>query len=260
MIASSSEDRDAMLQAYCDGALDPASAIAFEQKMNADPELRAQHERIVAIRLALRRLPQEDMPASLLKRVTAAVDAESEPAAKPGLAPLQVKRPMRSWRALAASALMGAALAGSVSIGVQHYQSGRDLAGQVVASHIRSLLAPQPFDVASSDRHTVKPWFTTHVPESPQVVDLGAQGFELLGGRVDVIGRTPVATVVYRRGNHNISLTALPAGTSMPTEPISGYNIRSWSDEDFTYVAVSDVAGDDLQAFETAFKAGESSS
>lgn len=134
----------------------------------------------------------------------------------------------------------------------------QDIARQVVASHIRGLLAPQPYDVASSDRHTVKPWFTTRIPESPQVVDLASQGFALAGGRVDVIGRDPVATIVYRHAAHTVSLTTLRPGQTLPAETIAGYNVRSWSDGDFTYVAISDLPNDDLEAFERAFSAGQS--
>src|SRR4029077_13764759 len=124
---------------------------------------------------------------------------------------------------------------------------------EVVAGHIRGLLAPQPYDIASSDRHTVKPWFTSRLPASPQVPDLGAQGFSLLGGRVDVIGHDPVATIVYKHAAHTISLTTLRSGQSIPDQTVSGYNVRSWSDPYFTYVAVSDLAGADLAAFERAF-------
>jgi anti-sigma factor RsiW len=79
-----------------------------------------------------------------------------------------------------------------------------------------------------------------------------------VGGRVDVIGREPVATVVYRHAAHTVSLTTLRPGQSIPAETIAGYNVRSWSDGDFTYVAVSDLPADDLSAFERAFMAGVS--
>jgi anti-sigma factor RsiW len=138
---------------------------------------------------------------------------------------------------------------------VEQFGQRENVANQVVAGHIRSLLAPQPFDMASSDRHTVKPWFTARLPASPQVPDLAAQGFALLGGRVDVIGHDPVATIVYKHAAHTVSLTTLRPGQSVSAQAIAGYNIRSWSDPDFTYVAVSDLPSADLVTFERAFTA-----
>jgi anti-sigma factor RsiW len=138
---------------------------------------------------------------------------------------------------------------------IENFGQQEDVTNQVVAGHIRSLLAPQPFDIASSDRHTVKPWFTARLPESPQVPDLARQGFALLGGRVDVIGHDPVATIVYKHAAHTVSLTTLPHGQSVPEQTIAGYNVRSWSDGDFTYVAVSDLPSADLAAFQRAFSA-----
>src|SRR6202008_1293316 len=115
---------------------------------------------------------------------------------------------------------------------------------------MRGLLAPRAFDIASSDRHTVKPWFTARLPASPQVPDLAAQGFTLLGGRVDVIGHDPGATIVYKHAAHTIIVTTRRRGQSVPDQTIAGYNVRSWSDGDFTYVAVSDLAAADLATFE----------
>src|SRR5260370_23825578 len=139
---------------------------------------------------------------------------------------------------------------------IERYNPQEDVAREVVAGHIRSKLAPQPFDFASPDRHTVKPWFTSRLPESPQVPDLAAQGFALVGGRVDVVGRDPVATIVYKHAAHTVSLTTLPPGQSVSDRAIAGYNVRSWSDADFTYIAGSDFSRADLAAFERAFSAG----
>jgi anti-sigma factor RsiW len=129
----------------------------------------------------------------------------------------------------------------------------------LVASHVRALMASQPIDVASSDRHTVKPWFNGKLPQSPRVVDLAAQGFPLVGGRIDVIGLTPAPTLVYRARQHVISLTALPASQrgSAPIRPVDGYNVVEWTDGPLVYWAVSDLAAPELENFAKAFRAGD---
>src|ERR1700757_3158529 len=132
-------------------------------------------------------------------------------------------------------------------------------ADMVVGNHVRALMATHPVDVGSSDRHTVKPWFNGRIPEAPRVVDLAGEGFPLVGGRIDVIGRTPVATLVYRVRQHLISLSEVPAGRTMATSQgqIGGYNIVSWTDNGVAYWAVSDVAAADLDTFAKAFRAAE---
>jgi anti-sigma factor RsiW len=127
----------------------------------------------------------------------------------------------------------------------------------VVASHVRSLMASQPVDVGSSDQHTVKPWFNGRITDAPRVVDLANEGFPLAGGRIDVIGRIPVATLVYRRRGHLISLSEIPDGqngTAAAPRTIAGYNVLSWTQNGVSYWAVSDVAAPDLEAFAKAFR------
>jgi len=250
MIASIKDNDELQLNAYCDGELDPASAIEFERRLANDESLKARYNRLLSLRRAVRSLPQFEVPPGLRARIDSKLDAD-----RPG----QAARPRpRSWsfQALAAAAVFGAVIASSVMLTIERYDLRGDVARQVVAGHIRGQLAPQPFDVASSDRHTVKPWFTSRLPESPQVPDLAAQGFALVGGRVDVVGHNPVATIVYKHAAHTVSLTTLPPGQSVPDQSIAGYNVRSWSDAQFTYIAVSDLASADLASFERAFSGG----
>jgi anti-sigma factor RsiW len=122
---------------------------------------------------------------------------------------------------------------------------------------LRSLMAPQPADVASSDRHTVKPWFSGRIPLAPRVIDLAQDGFPLVGGRVDVVNRTPVPSLVYSRRQHIISLLAVPnalAGSTTP-QTVQGYNMISWTAEGTTYWAVSDLNLEELQMFARLFRA-----
>ena len=253
MVVSLRDNDDLQLNAYCDGELDPVSASEFERRLASEPSLKARYDRLSSLRQAVRSLPQIDLPAGLQARIRAKLDTE-----RPSNV-VVLRRRSWSFQALAAAALFGAVISGSVMMTIEQYAQRENLAGQVVADHIRGLLAPQPFDIASSDRHTVKPWFTARLPQSPQVPDLAAQGFTLLGGRVDVIGHDPVATIVYKHAAHTVSLTTLRPGQSVSEQTIAGYNVRSWSDVNFTYVAVSDLPGADLAAFERAFVAAEPS-
>jgi anti-sigma factor RsiW len=256
MIAFMRDNDELQMNAYCDGELDPASAIEFERRLAADETLKAQYNRLMSLRRTVRSLPQYEVPAGLQARIQSALDAD-----RPGQAnrPAEAGRPrQRSWsfQALAAAAVFGAVISSSVMLTMERYDLRDDVARQVVAGHIRGQLASQPFDVASSDRHTVKPWFTSRLPESPQVPDLAAQGFALVGGRVDVVGHDPVATIVYKHAAHTVSLTTLPTGQSVSDQAIAGYNVRSWSDAQFTYIAVSDLPSTDLATFERVFSAG----
>ena len=246
-MTTSTTDPRLLVHAYVDGELDPANALELEQQLANDPALAAERERIEALRRVLaERLPHEAAPPGLVRRIEAAVGARTAPtriASHP------------SWRALAASVVVAAFLgSGATWLALSPAPADADM---VVANHVRALMAPHPVDVESSDRHTVKPWFSGRIPEAPRVVDLSNDGFALVGGRIDVIGRMPVPTLVYRVRQHLISVSALPAGraAAMPEAQIAGYNVESWTDNGVAYWAVSNVAAADLNAFVKAFRA-----
>jgi anti-sigma factor RsiW len=114
----------------------------------------------------------------------------------------------------------------------------------VVVAHIRSLIQEAPIQVASSDSHTVKPWFNGRVDFAPQVKDLAADGFPLAGGRLDVIGDRRVAAVIYKRRQHLINVFMWPtAGIDSPARALAskGYNLLTWTAGGITYWAVSDL-------------------
>jgi anti-sigma factor RsiW len=259
MSASLQDSDELQLTAYCDGELDPAAAGEFERRLAADELLKARYARLMSLRQAVRALPRADLPSDLQARIQTRLKAETQrPNTERPNNVTVLRRRNWSFQALAASALLGAVISGSVMKTID--RGGENtIASEVVAGHIRGLLAPQPFDVASSDRHTVKPWFTSRLPESPQVPDLAAQGFALLGGRVDVINNRPVATIVYKHAAHTVSLTTLRPGQAVPLQTIAGYNVRSWSDGNFTYVAVGDLPSADLADFEREFSAAAQS-
>jgi anti-sigma factor RsiW len=248
--SSLQDDPTLLVHAYLDGELDPINALAVEQRLASEPALAAEYERVRALQQVIReRLPREAPPPDLRARIEAAVrpprprwQASSQP----------------SWRALAASILVTAVVASGSTWMALAPQPSDTVGSAIVAGHIRSLMAPQPIDVASSDRHTVKPWFNGRIPQAPRVVDLAKDDFPLVGGRLDVVGRTPVPTLVYRHAKHLISLTAVPASGSanspLVVHRVEGYNVLRWTDDGVAYWAISDMAAADLDRFAQLFR------
>ncbi len=242
-----SREDELLVNAYLDGELSPLEATRFEQRLAAEPELAARLEAYRRLGGALRADLDEDRPPSAL---------ESSIVSRFNLEPGGGRR---WWGSLAASFVAGAILAGTLTFGTLTHQTDDQLASEVISAHIRGLMAPAPADVASSDHHTVKPWFNGKLAFAPVVPDLGAEGYPLLGGRIDVIGLEPVASLVYSRGKHLISVTEIPApGGSLATlssHSERGYLARSWSDGAVTYFAVSDAAPEEIDKFIKLFRA-----
>jgi anti-sigma factor RsiW len=108
-------------------------------------------------------------------------------------------------------------------------------------------------DVPSSENHTVKPWFAGKLDFSPPVVDLGAEGFPLVGGRLDYAAGRPVAALVYRRGKHLINLFVWPSASAHESAEAAGsrqgYNLLFWTRGQTTFWAISDVNAAELRRF-----------
>jgi anti-sigma factor RsiW len=130
--------------------------------------------------------------------------------------------------------------------------------GDVVSAHLRSLQGDHLIDVASSDQHTVKPWFNGRLDVAPPVIDLTAQGFTLIGGRLDYIDGRPVAAIVYKRRAHVINLFVAPVmgpERRATIEQVQGFNIWRWTRSDLGFWAVSDINAEELQEFGEKFEA-----
>ena len=238
-----------LLNAYIDGELDPAHALEFERRLAESPALAEERQRIETLRRVLReRLPRATASPALRRRVMAL--------ARPSFRAADWRI---GWVPMAAS-LVAAVAAGSLGTLVALGPGSREpLPETLVASHMRGLMLNHTVDVESSDSHNVKPWFNGKLPVSPRVVNLAAKGFPLVGGRIDVIGLTPVPTLVYGARKHVISVTALPLPEreGAPARPINGYNIVEWTDGPLAYWAVSDLAAPELESFAKAFRAGD---
>ena len=158
----------------------------------------------------------------------------------------------RWWQALA---LYGAGVVTMASLLLVLPTQPDSTGEQVMAGHVRSLMAGHLTDVAASDHHTVKPWFAGKLDFSPPVVDLSEQDFALLGGRLDYIDGRPVAALVYRHGLHVLNLfvwPTTPAGSGLLAPSASrrqGYNLVHWAQSGMQAWAVSDMDAAELQVF-----------
>ena len=156
-----------------------------------------------------------------------------------------------------AGAAASAIAASGVFMVVIRAGDDRRLLGDLVAAHLRSLQAEHLTDVLSSDQHTVKPWFNGRIDIAPPVPDLDAQGFTLLGGRLDYLDGRAAAAIVYRRRAHIINLFVTAAAAAASPSPRSelGFNIYRWSRQGLNFWAISDINADELQEFAQRFQA-----
>lgn len=246
-------DRELSLHAWLDGELDAANTLALEAHARACEGCGAEWQRLAKLRATLRAPGVAfQAPAALRERLTAQmkppVAARSAPAAR-------VRPALFSWGPVAAAAALAGICAWLLLV---RWPAGM-LTDELVASHVRSLLAGHLTDVAVSDQHVVKPWFNGKVDFAPPVPDLTDLGFTLVGGRLDYVDRRLAAVVVYRRRQHVINLFVwrsaaprlpLPPGDSRRRD---GYNLLHWSADGLEFWVVSDVNSDELQRFRSAF-------
>jgi anti-sigma factor RsiW len=156
-----------------------------------------------------------------------------------------------TWAGLAAAVAMAALVVWRLDPAVSRPSQDDLLAKEVLASHVRSLMATHLTDVLSSDQHTVKPWFNGKLDFSPPVKDLSGNGFPLVGGRLDYLEDRPVAALVYQRRKHFINLFIWPSASDSGQKTVmrQGYNLFHWAQAGTTYWAVSDLNCSELQEF-----------
>ncbi|WP_213771271.1 anti-sigma factor [Bradyrhizobium sp. dw_78] len=247
------EEAEILLHALIDGELDAGHAREVEAHIAGCPRCAAQ---LAAYREMSKALADADLhytaPLALRRRIEASL-----PQAKPAPSRRSVLRGFAMGSAVSAIAATGI-----VALVLRHDDEQR-LLSEMVSAHLRSLQAGHLTDVISTDQHTVKPWFNGRLDVSPPVLDLTAQGFMLIGGRLDYVDARAIGAVVYRRRQHIINLfvsqTADTERRAARMETMQGFNVRRWREQGMNFWAVSDIAPDELaefgEKFETALRA-----
>ncbi len=276
------QDMKLMIHALVDGELDAATALAVERRMAADPELAAEHARLVALRDALANVQRPAVSDDFLARIAAIAEVKAADEAvaaqtdavgvgAPGqpqqgkVIEMRPRAPRRfasfDWRQMAASIVLTAFLASGATQWLMVDNASDSFAVAVANGHRRSLLAATPVDIVSSDRHTVKPWLDGRLGVSPAAPDMAKDGYALLGGRVEVIGDRPMPALVYRHHEHLITLVAAPRQNEAKSMPVAdnlsagGFFLVHWTDDAFSYWAISDADRQALDDFVARFRA-----
>jgi anti-sigma factor RsiW len=244
------EEAGVLLHALIDGELDAGHAREVEAHIAGCPQCAARLREFQELRKAM-------TPANLRYAAPAALRASIEGKLPAPRAATASRRSVIKGFAFGATAT--ALAASGLLVMVMRTDDERRIVGEVVSAHLRSLQAQHLTDVVSSDQHTVKPWFNGRLDVAPPVVDLTAQGFTLLGGRLDTVDAKPVAAIVYRRRVHIINLFAAPepgsARRRAAMESLHGFNVRRWSENGINLWAVSDINADELNEFGDKFEA-----
>ncbi len=254
-VATDCADYEVLLHALADGELDAGHVRDVEAHVDSCAACAEKLKAIQALRTAMADASlRTAAPAQLRSRIEALLPAAEAPRAADAPREGSIRR---WWRSFIGGFSVGAALsaAATAMLVIGLFTTGQDqqIADEVVSAHIRSLQAGHLTDVQTSDQHTVKPWFNGKVDVAPPVIDLTAQGFTLLGGRLDYIDGEPVASVIYQRRKHVINLfVAQRLGAARATimaRTIQGYNVRHWTEQGLDFWSVSDLAGDELDEF-----------
>lgn len=238
------KDFETQLGAYLDGELGEAPARDLEAHLRQCTTCTRAYERQLALREAMtEHAPSLPAPAQLRAGIRQAIRAAVRPAAA---------RRLPEWRWLAAAAVLVATVGGTWQLAA-HRAAGEMLTGELVASHVRSLIGSHLTDVASTDQHTVKPWFNGRLDYSPSVYDFAGRGYPLIGGRLDYVADRAVAALVYGRRQHVINVFLWPRErgptAGAPAVTRQGYHMLHWTAPDYSYWVVSDLGSAELREF-----------
>jgi anti-sigma factor RsiW len=269
-------ESEILLHALLDGELDAGHAREVETHLESCPrcavQLRGYRELQQAMPAAQLRFAA---PMSLRRRVEMAMpsapaahsasgDARerafpSEACGQRGNSEARTSSRRSVFKGFTMGSAFSAAVAATLFIAVIRTDHDQSVLGDVLSAHLRSLQGEHLTDVQTSDQHTVKPWFNGKLDVAPPVVDLTAQGFTLVGGRLDYVDGKPVASIVYRRRTHVINLFVAQGAVSdhhgAKLEKVQGFNIRRWSTKGLEFRAISDLGADELQEFGAKFEA-----
>jgi anti-sigma factor RsiW len=223
------------LAAYLDGEVQAEQGNALEHHLRTCTECAAEVAIMLSLRRSMRAAKTRFTPsAQFRQKIQSQVAPKRRSFGSFGLLPL----------AMAALAILVVAL-----VLTRQNTSQADAFREVADLHTGDLASANPYDVISSDRHTVKPWFQGHIPFAFNLPEFSGTEFTLLGGRLVYLHQQPAAQVVVGMGQHKISVLILQDSTAMATAfPLStgvdvrnSFNVQTWSNHGLRFFVIGDA-------------------
>jgi anti-sigma factor RsiW len=236
------KEAEGFLDAYLDGELESSQRLELDQHLSECSECRAALEERRQFRsFFAANAPRYQAPSELREKISTITRQRKSSWWR------------QSWIYAAALLVVGLVVAWTVF----YPNREKRLAAQAASDYLRALLVDHLCDIVSPDPQVVKPWLSGKLNFSPPVVDLPGSGYQMRGGRIDVIQNRRVAALVYRRGKEVVTLFIWPEtrhrfnGTSQVS---NGVSICTWNDSNLNFIAVSTLDETQLDDFVNRFR------
>lgn len=241
------QDRDA-LAACLDGEIPAEQEHAIQQHLRSCPDCAAEVASMVSVRRAMKAAGRRFAPsAEFRRRIQSQVAPQKRGFVRSRLIPV----------AVVALAVMIVAI-----VWTRQNALRADAFREVADLHISDLASANPYDVVSSDRHTVKPWFQGRIPFAFNLPEFAGTEFTLLGGRLVYLHQEPAAQVTVGMRQHKISVliekeTGTPAGVSglsSGVEVRDSFNVETWQDRGLRFFVIGDADKPEIERLAQALK------
>ena len=248
------EQAHALIGAYMDGELSAEERGTVEAHLAGCARCRDVLADGARIGRGIRRIGRQPAPASLVPRVRERLGRIALEETTATIGQPQAKTAATGWHAQwqRAAVLVAACCLSAIAAwwGASSAERRDRIEREVVGAHIRSLMQETPVQVASTDQHTVRPWFAGRADFAPNVKDLAGQDFPLVGSRLDYIDDRRIGAVVYKRRLHVINVFMWPASAAGDVAPRlvkrNGYNLVALRRDGIAHWLVSDLNADEL--------------
>lgn len=227
------QDRNG-LAAYLDGELAVEQERSLQEHLRSCPECAAEIAAQVKLRRAMKPAATRFVPSAEFRRK---VQGQIAPKRSVGL----------RWLWPAAVAALAVML---LAVVWTRQSAARKEAFQEVADlHVSEMASANPYDVVSSDRHTVKPWFQGKIPFAFNLPEFAGSEFTLLGGKLVYLHQQAAAQLVVGAGKHRISVmivqddakfgTALPFAGGVSVR--DSFNVETWEKNGLRFYVIGDA-------------------